>query len=315
MKASALQEFLRNLAGPLAAVGVPSKSLDDLKAVAHALQPFHDLSLEQLSDFLTRAANYRKTGDVPTVAVRGLDEATSTARTLGDAVQALGASGNGNGSETEARIAHGKRDLQSALSTLAGEFGIGVKFSDDKKWLSALKSKGDVARAVESFRRVVSQVSGPDSYQTDSVISAINQLGGLDANVLKLAAAELGVTGKGKGKAFVESVVVKLSGHDSKPPKAGKKPKEEKPAASEEQVAAITKTLQDMVVRAKDPTAVPDSEINTILGQVSSQFSDAQQKAIAAQVTGQGGRSAKDAIDRLRADLTAVKRAMESQNA
>ena len=50
MKASALQEFLRSLGGSLAAVGVPPKSLDDLRTVAHALAPLADMDLEQFAD-------------------------------------------------------------------------------------------------------------------------------------------------------------------------------------------------------------------------------------------------------------------------
>jgi hypothetical protein len=75
----------------------------------------------------------------------------------------------------------------------------------------------------------------------------------------------------------------------------------------------MARTLQGMVERAKDPNAVPDSEVEAILARVSAEFSTDQQKAIAERVTGKGGRSAKDAIDRLRADLTAVKRLIESQ--
>ena len=75
----------------------------------------------------------------------------------------------------------------------------------------------------------------------------------------------------------------------------------------------MVKTLEDMVVRAKDPNAVLDSEIDAILARVSGEFSTDQQKAIAKRVTGQGGRSALNAIDNLRADLTAVKRLVESQ--
>jgi hypothetical protein len=108
-------------------------------------------------------------------------------------------------------------------------------------------------------------------------------------------------------------VLVKLTGVDSKPPKPAKKTRTPAPAATNEQVEAMVQTLQEMVARAKDPNAVPDSEVEAIIARVGTEFSTDQQKLIAERVTGKGGRSAKDAIDRLRADLTAVKRLIESQ--
>ena len=83
--------------------------------------------------------------------------------------------------------------------------------------------------------------------------------------------------------------------------------------AQKEADEELVKELEELVTKAKDPDAVSDAEIDAILNRVSSDFSSAQQKDIAKRVTGQGGRSAQAAIDNLRADLTAVKRALESQ--
>jgi hypothetical protein len=313
MKASALQEFLRSLGGPLAAVGVAPRSLDGLRSVAQALEPLKDLDLDQLEEFLRRAADYRRTGAVPAIAVSGLDQATTAARSLGEAVEALSAGEGDAAGQIESRIAESQRDLRSALDSLARQFGLTVKFAEDKKWLSGLKTKAEVSRAVESYRRLVSQISEPSSYQSEAVMSGVETLAATDAKVLKAAATELGVSATGTGKKFVEAVLVKLTGIDNKPPRAAKKSKPVEPTASDEQVEAMTRTLQEMVARSKDPRAVPDAEIDAILSRVSSEFSTDQQKAIARSVTGNGGRSAKDAIDRLRADLTAVKRLLESQ--
>ena len=313
MNTAALQVFLRSLGNPLAAVGVPPKSLDDLRTVAHAFEPFNDLDLAQLADFLKRAGEFRRTGEVPVVSVPGLDDATNTARQLGEAVQSLSAADTAAAGEIEGRVAASKRDLQTALGAIAGAFGITAKFTDDKKWLPNLRAKGAVARAVEAFRRLAPQIAGPESYQSEAVKYAIDDLAATDAKILKAAATELGTPGSGSGKKFVESVLVKLTGIDTKPPRTAKKPKPEEPVASDEQVESMVKTLEEMVVRAKDPNAVPDSEIDGILAHVSGEFSTDQQKAIARRVTGQGGRSAQNASDNLRADLTAVKRLVESQ--
>jgi hypothetical protein len=68
-----------------------------------------------------------------------------------------------------------------------------------------------------------------------------------------------------------------------------------------------------MIDRTRDPNAVSDSEIDAILERVAREFPESQQKEIAKEVTGKGGRNSRTAIDNLRADLTAVKRALESQ--
>ena len=313
MKASALQEFLRSLGMSLTAVGVPPKSLDEIRSTALALEPFRDLELEQLADFLRRAAEYRHTGVVPVISVQGLDQATAAARSLSQAVAALSASEGDTTGHIQGRIAESQRDLRSALDSLAKQFGLTVKFAEDKKWLSSLKTKAEVSRAVEAYQRLVSQITDPSSYHSEPVASGVESLAATDAKVLKAAAVELGASATGTGKKFVETVLVKLTGIDNKPPRVAKKAKPVEPTASDEQVEAMSRALQEMVARSKDPRAVPDAEIDAILSRVSSEFSTDQQKAIARQVTGNGGRSAKDAVDRLRADLTAVKRLLESQ--
>lgn len=308
MKASALQEFLRSLGGSLGAVGVQAKSLDDLRGVARALEPFKDLNLEQLADFLARAAEFSRTGEVPAVPVAGLNDATAAARMLNESVQAL------DSADGEAAITRGKQILQTALGKLAGGFGLGVTFKEDKKWLAGLRSKGEVTRAVEALGRLVQQITDAAAYQSTAVQSAIDDLGAMDAKVLKAAATELGASGTGKGKAYVESLLVKLTGVSSKPTKGGKsKDKVDEPAATDEQVEAMAKTLEGLVERARDPKAVPDSEVETILARVGAEFSTAQQKAIAKRVTGNAGKTPAEAITLLRADLTAVKRLLESQ--
>lgn len=312
MSTSALQEFLHRLGDSLAAIGVPPKALDGLRAVGQALDPFRDLDLDQLADFLRRAAEFRRRGDIPAVSVPGLDNATAAARELGEAVQAVHA-GDHAADGVEDRVNRGKRDLQAALAALAGRFGMAVKFSDDKKWLAGLRAKGIASRTADAFRRVAPQIIGPESYQDETVRTAIDELAGTDPKVLKAAATDLGVSGTGAGRSFVESVLAKLTGIGGRPTRPGKKAKAEEPVAPDEQVDAMVKELQEMVARAKDPNAVPDAEVEAILTRVGGGFADKQQKSIAQRVTGKSGKSAKEAIDRLRADLTAVKRLMEGQ--
>ena len=342
MKVSALQEFIRSLGGSLSAVGVQPKPLEDLRAIAHAFQPLKDLDLEHVPDFLKRASQYRGTGEVPVIAVAGLDDTTVAARKLGESVLELGETEPARIGEVEAQIASFQAKLQSSLSTLAGNFGLGASFKSDKKWLQGLTKKAAAKhaeaaataaaqekeaaakavldKAVDAFEQIKSQITSHESYQTDAVKSAIEALAATDMKVLKTAAGEH--AGKGKGVPYVVSTLVKMTGIDTKPPKAPKqpkKPKADEPTATDEQVTAMTQQLRDMIERAKDPKAVADSDVDEVLSKVSSEFSAAQQKAISETVTGQkvtgrGKAQTENAIANLRADLTAVKRLVESQN-
>jgi hypothetical protein len=322
MKTSALQQFLRSVGGALAEIGVQARSLEDLRAVADFLEPFRELELRQLADFLGRAAELRDSGQVPLVAVAGLQDAMDAARELGDAVQAFGAAGEDRIEAVTDRVAEHKRGFQSALGTLAKQFGLGVKFTDDKGWLPGLKSKAVVGRTAHVFRKLAPQIVSAESYQSEPVAAAVEQLAGLDANVIKAAAVELGapVTGKSKGGQLVEAVLSKLTNVSPKaPPKATKKPKAVGPSATDDQVDAMVQELQTLLARAKDPKAVPDAEVDAILERVRNGFSVDQHKAIAYRVTaekvpGKGAKATQTALDRLRADLTAVKRMVESQD-
>jgi hypothetical protein len=313
MNVAALQEFLRSLGSSLAWFGIPPKTVDDLRAAVKALEPFKELDLEQLADFLRRAAEYRDTGAVPALSVPGLEQVTTSARTLSETVHMLRAGNDDAAARVEGQLAQGQRDLRAAIASFAEQFGITARLAENKKWLPELRAKSARTRAVEIFRKLASQISEPASYQSEAIKSAIEDLAATDSKSLKAAAVDLGLPGTGSGRKLVESVLVRLTGIDSKPPKAPKIAKPEEPHASEEQVEAISRTLQEMVARAKDPSAVPDTEIDAILSRASSEFSTEQLKSIARRVTGNGGRSAKDAIDRLRADLTAVKRLLVSQ--
>lgn len=308
MKVSALQEFLRNLGGALGALGVQVKSLEDLRSVSRAFEPFKDLDLEQVADFLTRAAAYRRDGTVPAVTVVGLDDATAAARGLSESVQTLSASG---GDVAEADVVRGKKALQTALGRLAGEFGLTASFKDDKKWLAGVQSKATVARVVEALNGLKPQLTSPESYQSDAVRSAIDALAKTDTKFLKAAAAELGISGTGTGKKLVESLLAALTGVSTVPAKGSKKA--DGPTASDEQVEALIKSLENMVERSRDPDAVADAEIDAILARLGMEFSTDQQKSIAKRVTGKGGKSAKEAANLIRIDLTAVKRLRETQ--
>ena len=69
MLVSNLQQFIRLLVPPLTAAGInqtAGKSVTvSLESLAAAMEPFKDLSTDQLSDLLRMAQQYRQTGEIP----------------------------------------------------------------------------------------------------------------------------------------------------------------------------------------------------------------------------------------------------------
>lgn len=69
MFVSNLQQFLRLLAPPLAAAGInqtAQKSVTgSLESVASALEPFQEMSLNDLAELLRVAQEFRQTGQLP----------------------------------------------------------------------------------------------------------------------------------------------------------------------------------------------------------------------------------------------------------
>ncbi len=65
MLVSNLQQFLHLLLPPLRAAGLNSTADKSLEAMTTALDPFKDLSIEQLADLLKMTQEYRQTGQIP----------------------------------------------------------------------------------------------------------------------------------------------------------------------------------------------------------------------------------------------------------
>jgi hypothetical protein len=338
MKASTLLRFLDGLGSSFSAIGVPQKSLDDLHAITELLKPFKDLDLAQLADFFKRAADYRSSEKLPVMSVPALEDITHLACRVSEAVQALDGAETAQVRDREEQVTKTKEQLQNALKQVGEHFGFTLTVKENKKWLPNLSKKAlekhnaalaaeaekqataaaraTITAAVTAFQQLRPQITTYEAYQSEPVVTAVNDLATTDTKVLKAAASELGTEGKGKGVNLVQSILVKLTGVDVKPPKPPKKsktPTSVVPDAPTEQVDAMVKVLQEMIEKTKDPDAVPDSEIENVLTQVGAKFSDAQQKEIAKRVTGKSGRSAEGAREKLREDLTAVKRALESQ--
>jgi len=310
MRASALQEFLRSLGGPLAAVGVPPKSAADLRAAADALEPFRDLDLDRLADFLRRADEFRRAGAVPVADAAGADAIRAAARRVAEGLLALPAADPAAVRDLEARIARAKQEFQEAVAALAGSFGSKVKFTDDRKWLPGLREQAAARRAADALRRLLPRITSAEAYRDPAVQAEIDQLAAAGDKALKAAARELGAAGTGKGRKFVESVLAGLTGFAAAPAKAARKGR---PAADPARVAEVVRELRATAERAKDPAAVPDAEVDATIDRLKAEFSAAELKAIAKEVAGVAVRGGADALLEIRAKLTETRRILESQ--
>jgi hypothetical protein len=310
MRASALQEFLRSLGGPLAAVGVVPKSVADLRAAADALEPFRELDLEQLADFLRRADEFRRSGAVPLADAAGVDGIRAAARRVAEGLLALPAAEPAAARDLDGQITRAKQEFQEAVATLAGSFGSKVKFTDDKKWLPGLREQAAARHAADTFRRLATRITSAEAYREPTVQAEIEQLAAAGDKALKAAAQELGASGTGKGRKLVEAVLARLTGFKDAPARAART---KKPAADPARVAEVTRTLQEMAERAKDPAAVPDPEVDATIDRLKAEFSATELKAIAKDVAGVSVRGGADALLEIRAKLTETKRILESQ--
>lgn len=310
MTGSALQEFLRSLGAPLAAVGVAPKSLADLRAAADALEPFHGLDLEQLAGFLRRADEYRRSGAVPLIEVAGVEAVRTAARDLSEAVQSLGTA---DGQAAEERIEQGRRELERAVGQLAGQFGAAVKFTADRKWLPAIRAKAEAQRVAAALRRLAARISSPEAYSDEGVKAEVEALAGSDARAIKAAATDLGVTATGKGTKLVESVLAKLTGVENKPPKAPRKAA--KPKADAAQVEEMSRTVRELAERAaQSPGAVTAAEVDPLIERLKADFTATQQKEVARAALGVSARGGEEAIVRIRGRLLGAKEILDSQD-
>jgi hypothetical protein len=310
MRTSALQEFLRSLGGPLAAVGVAPRSVTDLHAAADALEPFRELDLDQLADFLRRADEFRRSGAVPVADAAGVDGIRTAARRVAEGLLALPAAEPAAARDLDGQITRAKAEFQEAVATLAGSFGSNVKFTDDKKWLPALREQAAARQAADAFRRLLPRITSAEVYRDPAIHAEIEQLAAAGDPALKAAAQELGAAAGGKGRKLVELILVKLTGFKDAPAKAARTRKQ---AADPARLAEVTRTLTDMAERAKDPAAVPDAEVDATIDRLKAEFSAAELKVIAKDVTGVNVRGGADALLEIRAKLTETKRILESQ--
>ena len=310
MTGSALQEFLRSLGAPLAAVGVAPKSLADLRAAADALEPFKGLDLEQLADFLRRADESRRSGAVPLIEVAGVESVRTAARDLSESVGSLGTA---DGRAAEERIEQGRRELERAVSQLAGQFGAAVKFTADRKWLPSLRAKAESQRVAGALRRLAARITAPESYSDEGVKAEVEALSGTDAKALKAATTELGVAGTGKGRKLVESVLARMTGFENKPPKAPRKAA--KPKADAAQVEEMSRTIRELAERAgQSPGAVTAAEVDPLIERLKAEFTAAQQKEIARAALGVSVRGGEEAIVRIRGRLLGAQEILDSQD-
>jgi hypothetical protein len=149
MKVAELQSFLRSLTGPLAASGGKGVAAD-LDRAAGGLQPFAEMTIAQLADFLQQAEEYHRTGILPAKpAGRKKPAAAADPQKISRAVEQLRQLHERAGSDSvdystiEREVAAVAKLKKDDLLAVAREFGIS----------STLKTKKDAAEAIQ--RRIV----------------------------------------------------------------------------------------------------------------------------------------------------------------
>jgi len=303
MKAATLQQFLRELAGPLGVLGLPAAAVTPLDACARALEPFRDLDLTTLADFLRRADEARRTGAVPLVEVPALAPLGKLAHSLAEDVLALESARGGDETAVEERVNRQRSELAAALTTLGQKFGLTVTSKETPNWAG-------LVRARKRLEELKSRVTGPEAYREPAVTEGIQALVALGDPVLKALAVEKGLTGsRGKGEKLAQEIVAHVTGH--RPPGA-KAPKPAKPGPDPSELIRVLKEKVQQV--DADPYAVSDAEVDELMGRYKA-FKLPEKKQIVREVLGVNPRDGNDGLLRLKTALIGVRERIESQKA
>lgn len=305
MRAANLQEFLRKLAGPFGAIGLPGSTTAALESCAAALEPFRDLELDRLADFLRRADEARRAGTVPLAEVPAVAPVCSLARQLSEDMLVLEAA-DGPAADLEARVNRLRHDLQHALVELARSFGIVLKCSEVPHWPAILRGR----RLVAELR---AKVTGPESYHDPVVTAFLARLTDLGDAVLKSLAAELGLpVPKSKGAKLAEDLIAGVTGHrppGAAPARGGRK------AATGPDPNELIRVLKERLARVQaDPYAVSDAEAEELMARYKALKLE-DKKRVVSEVLGVNVRSGEDGLLRLKSALIGLRLRLQSQKA
>jgi hypothetical protein len=271
--------------------------LDD---ACRALDPFAQLTAEELAAFLTRAAEFQRTGAVrvPAVADRRAEELLAAVARLASAADPAAA----------------QADVARAVETLAREVGLKGTMSPDPKWAEARAGRARVETHLRAIRELAGRISSPEMYADPSVQAEIARLqSALDPNGVKAVGSEFGVAASARSAPakVLADVLVKLSGHSAPTAKRGVKAPAQPvdPAAVEESA----RHLAGLIERSATPDAVSDADVEAELARLKSLPKPTLVEAVTrAGIEGVKPRDAVSSIlTRVRGRLTAARRARE----
>jgi hypothetical protein len=301
----ALQQFLRSIGAPLGAAGVAPSALAPLEQCAAALDPFRAHTLDTLTDLLRRADEARRNGTVPLVEVPTVAPLSKTARELGEQALELATVSDERAGELERDLNKNRHELQTALSALAEQFGIAVKCTEVPNWSALVRG-----RAV--LKRLKQSVTSAEAYA--GVTADVERLLALGDPVLKALAGENALTTKAKGAKLVDELLLAVTGHARPGAAKAKASKTKAPAVDPAVVAELVTVFKEKAASVEqNPYAVPDAEVEELVGRLK-QLPAKTQQEVASAVTGKKITKTDDAILRIRALLVGVRQKLDSGN-
>lgn len=157
MKVAELQSFLRSLAAPLAASG-GRKVADELERAAAGLQPFAQMNIAQLADFLRQAEEYHRTGILPAKPAarrkQGPADPQKISRAVGQMRELYQRAGSDSldYSTIEREVGRLNKDLKKdELIEAAREFGVVASLKTKKSAAEAIRRR--ITERKESVQR------------------------------------------------------------------------------------------------------------------------------------------------------------------
>jgi hypothetical protein len=305
LNVAALQQFLRSLSGPLGAAGVAPHALAPLEQFAAALDPFRPHDLGTLADLLRRADEARRNGFVPLVEVPTVAPLSKTAHELGEQALELATASDERAGELDRDINKHRLELQTALSALAEQFGIAVKCTEVPNWSALVRG-----RAI--LQRLKHTVTSAEAYA--GATADVERLLALGDPVLKALAGENGLTTKAKGAKLTDELLLAVTGHTRPGAAKPKASKPKVPAVDPAVVAELVTVFKEKAASVEqNPYAVPDAEVEELVGRLK-QLSAKNQQEVATAVTGKKVKSASDAVLRIRGALLGVRQNLDGQN-
>jgi hypothetical protein len=311
MNVRALQLYLRSLATALAATGNPSAVPAELEAVTKGLEPFADLDFGRFAAFLRQAEQYRATGTVATNP--DVDRAHAGLRALATLSDRLSASNPVDPMQLQQERAHGRQELQHALTAFLAPLAIDLTLKDNAKAFEALQQRLRMRPVAAQVRHALEGVSDEASLnQPERQQKLTALLDPLNDTQLKALAHELGVeiSARAKKDSLPQAIVTGLTGIKPATAKKSSKGKASKVDPATIQRHAVN--LKGLLEKAVDPDGVSAMEVTTAISELEG-LKEGDLRSVAEEAGLENvGKKKKGILDKIRDKLTEARRAADS---